>query len=189
MSPTSKARKERDRAAKAVKVRGFLNLCTVLAEDKEFSALLAKCTDPAPLNTYVFTRALEITEYKHNYNFSKINAFTKLKSLLGSYSCQELPASVQILHQSFRDHTSKSKKPRLRAEFRKNRIAKRVGFHPSSRTSIKSLQPIISHRSYCGVYIFNDIATYIHTHTHIPYFSGAMYLLLTPEPVVSRTNE
>jgi len=56
MAPTT-ARKGRDRGAKEQRARGFLNLCVILAEYKEFLALLSECSDPAILNDYVFARA------------------------------------------------------------------------------------------------------------------------------------
>ena len=103
--------------------------------------MLTECTSPTPLNAHVYMRALEVaTLYKHN--FSKTNAFTKVKTLLGSYSCQQLPATIQNLHKSFRAHTLKTKKQWLRNEFRKNRTAKRIGFHPNSNSRIKTLKLI-----------------------------------------------
>ena len=140
MFSNSKARKGSNRAAKERKLQGFLNLCAILAEDQDFLILLTECTDPAPLNTHVFMRALEVTD--HGLKLSKTNAFTKVKTLLGSYSCNKLPAPIQVLHQSFRVHTSNTKKSRLRAEFRKNRTAKRIGFHPTASLLINSIKPI-----------------------------------------------
>jgi len=75
-------------------------------------------------------RAFEVTE--HGLKLSKTNAFTKVKTLFGSYFCDKLSAQIQVLHQSFRVHTSKTKTSWLRIEFRKNSIAKRMGFHPTA---------------------------------------------------------
>jgi len=97
MSPNSKARKGSNRAER--KFQGFLNLCAILAKDKDFFILLAECTNTAPLNAHVFMKALKVTE--HGLNLSKMNALMKVKTLLGSYPCDELPAPIQVLHQSF----------------------------------------------------------------------------------------
>ena len=93
MAPT-KTRKGRDRAAKEQRAQGFLNLCGILSEDKEFLTLLSKCTNLATLNAYVFTKA-QVTNYKGNV--APINAFTKVKTLLGSYSCDELPSCHELV--------------------------------------------------------------------------------------------
>jgi hypothetical protein len=47
MVPTT-GRKGRDRAAKEQRAWGFLNLCVILTEDKEFLTLGSEYTDPAP---------------------------------------------------------------------------------------------------------------------------------------------
>jgi len=138
MAPT-KARKGRNQAAKEQKVQGFLNLCAILAEDKEFLTLVSECTNPATLNAYVFAKA-QVTNYKKNV--APANAFTKVKTLLGTYLCHELPSSIQSLHQSLKAHTSKSTQLRLRSHYRKNKIAKRIGFRPSPTTIINSVPPI-----------------------------------------------
>jgi hypothetical protein len=52
--PLTRARQERDRAAKEKKAREFLNLCAILAEDKEFLVLLSQCTKPPTLSACVF---------------------------------------------------------------------------------------------------------------------------------------
>lgn len=95
MSPT-KARKGRDRAAKQSKARRFLNLCAILVEDKDFLALISECTDRTILDAYVFVTA-QTTEYKHDLT-TKTNAFAKVKTLLGTYSLQQLPILIQSLH-------------------------------------------------------------------------------------------
>lgn len=95
--------------------------------------MLSECTDPATLNAYVFARA-QVTDYKGNV--APANTFTKVKTLLGSYSCHELPTSIQNLHESFQAHSSKSTQPRIRA-------AKRIGFQTPSDITNNSLRPII----------------------------------------------
>ena len=119
--PPTKARKARDQAAKEQKAQEFLNFCAILAEDEEFLALISECTDSTTLNAYVYTRA-QVTEYKEK--MSEINAFTKVKTLLGSYNHQQLPTTIQNLQQSLKKHTSKSAQFRLRAEDGKNKTAK-----------------------------------------------------------------
>ena len=78
---------------------------------------------------WVFARA-QVTDYKGNV--APANAFTKVKTLLGSYSCHGLPTSIQHLRESFQAHSLKSTQPRLRAHHRKNRTAKRIGFQTPS---------------------------------------------------------
>jgi hypothetical protein len=138
MAPT-KARKERNRAAKEQRAQGFLNLCAILAEDKEFLTLLSECIDSVTLNVYVFAKA-QLTDYKENV--VSTNAFTKVKTLLGSYSCHELSTSIQNLHESFQAHSFKSKSSRLRTHCRKNRTVKRIGFQNPFNTSTNSLHSI-----------------------------------------------
>jgi hypothetical protein len=134
------ARKGRGRAAKE-QTADFLNLCVILAEDKEFLTLLSECTDPAILNDYVFARA-QVAGYKGNV--APANAFTKVKTLLGSYSYHDLPTSIQHLRESFQAHSSQSTTPRLRAHHRKNRMAaKRIGFQTPSDTKNNPLRPIV----------------------------------------------
>lgn len=119
---------------RGVKAEGFLKLCATLAEDEEFSALLThKNSESSVLNAYAFSKAQNIPD--HGLNLSSIDAFTKIKTLLGSYSYEQLPPSVQVFHRACRNHTLQTRKSRQRSEFKKNRIAKRIGFHPSVSTS------------------------------------------------------
>jgi hypothetical protein len=138
------ARKGRGRAAKE-QTAEFLNLCVILAEDKEFLTLLSECTDPAILNDYVFARA-QVAGYKGNV--APANAFTKVKTLLGSYSYHDLPTSIQHLRESFQAHSSQSTQPRLRAHHRKNRTAKRIGFQTPSNTTNNPLRPTVLSKLY-----------------------------------------
>jgi hypothetical protein len=47
--PSSKARKGRDKVAKELKAQGFLNLCTILAQDEKLLSLISECKDFAIL--------------------------------------------------------------------------------------------------------------------------------------------
>ena len=84
------------------KARRFLNLCTILVEDKDFLALISECTDRTILDAHVFATA-QTTEYKHDLT-TETNAFAKVKTLLGTYSLQQLPSLIQSLYKSFREH-------------------------------------------------------------------------------------
>jgi hypothetical protein len=132
--PPTRATKGRNRAAKERKARGFLNLCAILAEDDEFLASISECTDPVTLNAHVFASA-QVTEYKHN--LLKSDAFAKVKTILGTYSCEQLPLSIQILHQACREHTLRTKQPRQKLRTRKKKTAKRIGFQETLATIIQ----------------------------------------------------
>jgi hypothetical protein len=138
--PPTKARKGRDRAAKQCQSRAFLNLCALLAEDKNFLTLISEYTDRTILDAHIFATA-QTTEYKHNLT-TKSNAFANVKTLLGTYTSEELSISIRNLHNIFREHSLKSKSGRVRTQSRKNITAKRVGFHPTSALRIESLKPI-----------------------------------------------
>ena len=77
--PSSKARKGRDKVAKELKAQGFLNLCTILAQDEKLLSLISECKDFAILNAYVFTRAQGTTCQKH---LSETNAFARVSQSL-----------------------------------------------------------------------------------------------------------
>ena len=118
-----KPRKGKDKAAKEFKAQGFLNLCTILAQDEKLLSLISECKDFAILNAYVFTKAQSTTYQKH---LSKTNAFARVKSVLVTYRPCQLPIPIQNLQQAFRQHVSN--RNTLQVHRRKNRTAKRIEF-------------------------------------------------------------
>lgn len=142
--PPTKARKGRDQAAKQNKGREFLNLCAVLAEDKEFLALLMRCIDLAnpdsgSLNAHVFAKA-RTSQYEDNY--TKYNAFTKFKTLLGTFPLHQLSLPIQNLREACRKHTLETQQSRLKSRLHKKQTAKRIGFQAASSKSVVYLQPL-----------------------------------------------
>jgi hypothetical protein len=99
--PPTHAKKERDRLAKEIKAGGFMSLCAILADDEEFSALISECIDFAILNAYVFTKA-QATAYREHV--SESNAFVIVKSVIATYSSNQLPPPIQKLQQVFHEH-------------------------------------------------------------------------------------
>jgi hypothetical protein len=76
--PQLKQEKKETKLQKNKRAQGFLNLCAILAEDKEFLTLLSECIDPVTLNVYVFAKA-QVTDYKENV--VSTNVFMKVKTI------------------------------------------------------------------------------------------------------------
>ena len=139
--PSSKARKGRNRVAKELKAQGFLNLCTILAQDEKLLSLISECKDFATLNAYVFTKAQGTTYQKH---LSETNAFARVKSVIVTYRQCQLPLPIQNLQRAFRQHVSTRSESQVHR--RKNRTAKRIGFLAPSNTTTAFLPKITLNR-------------------------------------------
>jgi hypothetical protein len=133
--PPTHAKKERNRLAKEIKAEEFMSLCTILADDTEFLALISEYIDFAILNAYVFTKAQATTYGKY---VSENNAFAVVKSVIATYSSGQLRPPIQKLQQAFHEHVLRRNHARLRRQ--KKHAAKRIGFHTPSDTTTESLK-------------------------------------------------